>query len=171
MTDAVLVEQCLNGRTESFAELVRRHQDSVFNLAYRMTNDWADAKDVSQETFLRAYRKLRLYRAEYAFRNWLLSICANTAKNRFRSVMRRRSAEQSHVEIEALRHEETRARDREMEDILEGMDSRLRVPLILKHVEGLSYEEISDVLQIGVSAAKMRVKRGRDRLRERLRNA
>jgi RNA polymerase sigma factor (sigma-70 family) len=170
-TDSALVEAALGGQSAAFAELVNRHQDSVFNLAYRMTNDWADAKDVAQEVFVKAYRKLGSYRANYAFRNWLLTICANTAKNRFRSVSRLRAAEQAHVELESMRHEERHGHenDERLENGLRRLDEKLRIPLVLKHVEGLSYDEVSSILKISVSAAKMRVKRGRDMLAELLR--
>lgn len=164
-TDAALVEQCLAGRTESFSELVRRHQDRVFQFALRMTLDRDDAADLAQETFVRAFRKLRMYDAQYAFGSWLLSICANLGKNRFRSEDRRRRAHQAHLELFA-RTEEPDKRRAAMKEALALIPPEMRMPLVLRHVEGLSYEEVAQVLGIGVSAAKMRVKRARDRLIE-----
>lgn len=168
LTDAALVEDCLSGRKESFSELVRRHQDGVFNMALRMTNNRTDARDLAQETFIRAFRKLGTYRPEYSFKNWVLTICSNLTKNRFRGNARRRLAEKTHAELEQLLAPHRDPRHEAFERALRDLDTILRVPLVLKHVEGLSYEEVSHVLGIGISAAKMRVKRGREKLMETL---
>ena len=66
--DAELVRRCLDGREEAFAELVERYQGPVFNIAYRMTSNYAEATDLAQEAFIRAYRKLSRYKPEYSFR-------------------------------------------------------------------------------------------------------
>lgn len=163
-SDAVLVQRCIDGARESYAELVRRHQGSVFGLAYRMTRNHADAEDLAQETFIQAYRKLRSYDPEYPFRTWILSICSNLTKNRFRSILRRRKAEAAHVDLHPL---DTRGEQHDLAVLDEAIGQipvTLRIPLVLKHVEGLAYEDIARVLGIGISAAKMRVKRGRDEL-------
>lgn len=168
-SDASLVEHCLGGQKEAFAQLVGRHQDAVHHLALRWCRDRDDAKDLAQETFVRAYRKLRTYKPEYSFRNWVLSVCANLAKNRFRSEDRRRKAQETHAELYPRAADPPDPMRIALEKALRDMPERVRIPLVLKHVEGLSYEEISGVLGIGVSAAKMRVKRGRDELVRRLR--
>ncbi len=163
-TDAALVERCLGGRKEAFGDLVRRHQGAVYHLALRWSRDPDDAEDLAQEAFVRAYRKLSTYKPGLSFRNWILSVCANLAKNRFRSEHRRQRAQQAHVELYPREGSPPDPRREALERALRGLPESLRVPLALKHVEGLSYEEISRVLGIGVSAAKMRVKRGRDDL-------
>lgn len=167
ISDSTLVERCLGGQKESFETLVRRHQDAVFNLAYRWTRDRDDAADIAQETFILAFRKLGSYRTDRSFRNWALAICSNLTKNRFRGEQRRRRAQGTHVEIYAK--EKNDPVDGALEEALGKIAENLRVPLVLKHVEGLSYDEVADVLGIGVSAAKMRVKRARDQLVEKLR--
>lgn len=163
-TDAALAQACLDGRKEAFADLVRRHQGAVYQLALRWSRDRDDAQDLAQEAFVRAYRKLATYKPELSFRNWILSVCANVAKNRFRSEDRRHRAQQTHLEIYPPGAAAPDPRRAALEAALRGLPESVRVPLTLKHVEGLSYEEISAVLGIGVSAAKMRVKRGRDEL-------
>lgn len=169
VTDAALVEQCLAGQRDCFAELVRRHRDSVFNLAYRMTNNWADANELAQEAFVKAYGKLARYKPKYSFRNWVMTICANLTKNRFRGNERRRRAELVHLELEDGRSSGSDPRHAALEKALGKLERTLRVPLTLKHVEGLSYSEITGILDISLSAAKMRVKRGRDQLEQILR--
>jgi len=163
-SDALLVERCVDGSRESYAELVRRYQGPVFGLAYRMTQNHADAEDLAQEAFIQAYRKLRSYDPAYPFRTWILSICANLTKNRFRSFQRRRKAEEAHVE---LHPPDSGGGEHDLATLHEAIGripEKLRAPLVLKHVEGLAYDEIARVLGIGISAAKMRVKRGRDEL-------
>jgi RNA polymerase sigma-70 factor (ECF subfamily) len=164
LSDADLVAQCLDGRKDAFGELVRRYQDPVFNLAFRMTGNRAEAEDLAQEAFLRAYRKLAQYRPEYAFRNWVMTICANQTKNFFRRAVRRRRAEETHLELAPHPAGRDGPAYRAFEEALARVPDALRVPLVLKHVEGFSYEEVADTLRIGISAAKMRVKRGRDEL-------
>ncbi len=163
-SDAALVEQCLAGNKEAFAHLVRRHQTAVFNLALRWTRDRDDAADLAQEAFVRAYRKLATYNAAYAFRNWVLTICANQAKNRIRSEDRRRRAHEGHAELYPRHQSGSDPLAAGLAEALGRLPEKLRIPLVLKHVEGLSYEEVAGVLGIGVSAAKMRVKRARDQL-------
>lgn len=170
-TDAALVELCLAGRKDAFEILVERHKDRVFRFAMRIVGDRDDAADLAQETFVRAYRKLVLYDGERSFGTWLLAICANLGKNRLRSESRRRRAQEAHVEIYRTDQNPPDALREALEEALRQMPEALRIPLVLKHVEGLSYEEVADVLGIRLSAAKMRIKRARDELARRLASA
>lgn len=162
-SDTELVALCLNGRREAFSELVVRHQHAVFNLAYRMTNSHQDAADVAQEVFIRAFRKLHSYKPTYLFRNWVMGICANLARNRFRSETRRRELETRHAE-EAAPASEPDARHALLEQALAQLPEHTRVPLVLKYVEDFSLEEIACTLRLGLSAVKMRLARGREEL-------
>ena len=163
--DSILVQQTMSGRKEAFSELVMRHQNAVFNLAVQMTRNHAEAADVAQEAFVRAYRKLGYYKPEYAFGTWVMSICANLAKNGFRSEARRRVAEEAHLDLErAAEPVPPNARGEVLRRALFKLPEQERIPLTLKHMEGLSYGEIAAILRIGISAAKMRVKRAREEL-------
>lgn len=159
VSDAELVERCRSGETEVFAELVTRHKQAVFHLAMNMTAyNHADAGELAQEAFVTAYQKLHQFDARYSFRNWILRICANQTKNRFRKEVRRQKAEEAFVEQQpATSTDETHGAP---EELLRRLPEAVRVPVALRHVEGCSYEEIAAILGIGVSAAKMRVKRG-----------
>jgi len=165
-TDSELVKACLEGREAAYAELVRRYQDSVFGLAVSMTRNRADAEDMAQEAFIRAYRKLDQYNPELAFRPWILRICSNRTKNLFRSRIHRRSAEEKHLNEEAVVQDAVEPDFQAIEDALGKLPPKLGAPLRLKYMEGLSYDEISTILGIGVSAAKMRVMRARTQLLE-----
>lgn len=165
-TDQELVRASLEGNRTAFAELVARHQDAVFGLAVGMTRNREDAADMAQEAFIRAYGKLGQYNPEYSFKAWLLRICANQTKNLFRSRMRRRRVEELHLkEAEVAGSAET-PDYAELEAALAQLPPKLAMPLRLKHMEGLAYEEVAQVLGIGVSTAKMRTLRARNQLME-----
>jgi RNA polymerase sigma-70 factor (ECF subfamily) len=165
-TDRELVERALDGNQYAFAELVRRHQDAVFGLAVSMTRNREDAADMAQDAFIRAYQKLDRYNPDYEFKSWILRICANQTKNMFRSRMVRRRAEESHQVEAHIAEEETAPDFQRLEEALGKLPAKLGMPLRLKHMEGMSYEEVASVLGIGVSAAKMRTMRARQQLLE-----
>ena len=164
--DSELVEASLEGSRVAFEELVCRHKDSVFGLYVGMSRNREDAADMAQETFIRAYNKLGQYNAEYSFRSWILRICANQTKNLFRRRMRRRSTEEKHLEQAEIEKSAVDPDYQELESALAKLDPKLCTPLRLKYMEGMSYDEISKVLGVGVSAAKMRVLRGKKLLVE-----
>jgi RNA polymerase sigma-70 factor (ECF subfamily) len=169
-TDEELAAASLEGRKEAFSLLVERHQDAVFNLALRMTGNRSDAADAAQEAFIRAYRRLSTYRPEYSFRNWVLGICANVTKNRFRSESRRRALETEHMLAGELDAPGTRRaaspREQVLEQALMRLPEKTRALLVLKYMEGLSGGEIARALNIGLGAVKMRLLRGREELLE-----
>ena len=166
-TDSTLVEQCRAGDADAFGALIRRHQDAVFNLLVKMTGQREEAADLTQEAFIRAYRKLDAYDGQFSFKNWVITIGVNLAKNRFRSFFRRRRVEEE-VGAPFASATADNPRIEEVNLALAQLPEKLRVPLVLKHMEGCSYEEIAAMLGIGVSAAKMRVLRAREEFVRRL---
>jgi RNA polymerase sigma-70 factor, ECF subfamily len=171
ITDAVLVERCLAGNSDAYGELVRRHQDAVFNLLVKMTGNWHEAADLTEDAFVRAFQRLAAYDARFSFKNWVITIAVNLTKNRFRSLFRRRRVEQA-LAAEVERPVPAAAPDdprlEAVDQALARMPEDYRAPLILRHLEGYSYDEIAQTLGIGVSAAKMRVLRARDALVQQL---
>jgi RNA polymerase sigma-70 factor (ECF subfamily) len=170
-TDADLVQQCLAGYCDAYNELVQRHQDAVFNLLMKMTGNWHEAADLTQEAFIRAYRKLSAYDSQFSFKNWVMTIAVNLTKNRFRSLFRRRRLEEEAVAMSEHGVTSPTANDPRIEAVNQAigqLSENLRAPLVLRHMEGCSYEEIARILGIGVSAAKMRVMRARDELVQQL---
>ncbi len=168
-TDPELVKASLDGNRTAFEELVCRHQDSVFGLAVGMTRNREDAADMAQEAFMRAYSKLEQYKPEYSFRSWILRICANLTKNLFRKRMRRRAVEDKHLVQGEIERDAVDPDFQELEDALAQLPPKLGLPLRMKYMDGLPYDEIAQVLGIGVSAAKMRVMRAKNQLAELLR--
>ena len=175
--DEILIERALQGDVSAFEELVERHRGIVFRVAARIVGI-DEAEDVSQDAFLRAFHRLDQYRGTATFRTWLLQITQNTALNALAS-RRRRPAEAAENPPEApdpdpLRQPVTELERRERQQRLEHKLATLRPEyrslLVLRDLEGLSYNEIADVLEMPLGSVKGRLHRARSELIELLRN-
>ena len=173
---ARLVSAAREGDRPAFDELVRRTYVDTYTLALRLTAHEEDARDVVQESYLRAWKGLPRFRGDAQFTTWMYRITANTA---YTVVKRRRRhrAESLDAMLEdpiELRPERAargrrRSRPRSLERLAVGLDElppKLRVLVVLKDIYGLSHEEIAEELGISVPAAKVRLHRGRKRLRD-----
>jgi len=175
--DESLIERTLQGDLAAFEHLVERHRGIVFRVATRIVGP-DDAEDVSQDAFLRAFHRLEQYRGTAAFRTWLLQITQNTALNTLART-RRRPTEMVDDPPEAADRDpirqpvmelERRERQRRLEVKLRALRQEYRSLLVLRDLEGLSYSEISDVLDMPLGSVKGRLHRARDELIELLRN-
>ena len=168
-----LVVRAQEGDTAAFDELVRLTYGDVFNLAIKLTGNEADANDVVQDTYGRAFRGLRRFRGDAAFSTWLYRIASNCAS----SFMSRRSRQRCYSLPEAdevietdpdqdpsLRAEASSLRH-SLERALEQLPHRLRAVMELRHLEDLSHREIAERLGISESATKVRIHRARNTLR------
>jgi RNA polymerase sigma-70 factor (ECF subfamily) len=170
MDDADVVAQALAGDTAAFAILVDRHASICLRYATRMLGSREDAEDVMQEALMRAFRALTSYDTRRDFRTWLLSIVAN----RCRTALVARHRRERFLTIDAAASESVAlASDGADEDDLRAVQWALaqlepmyREAFLLKHVEGLNYEEIAQVTGVRVSALKMRVRRACERMRD-----
>ena len=175
LNDAEIVARVLDGDVDAYGLLVARYRPRLSRYAVRMIGDREDAQEVLQDAFVRAYRALGRCDDPERFGSWLFSILVNRCRTAGARHSRRArtfvsdeaalqvAAEDSSAEQTALREEIDRA--------LARLDDDQREAFLLKHVEGLSYEEMADMTGIGVSALKMRVKRACDRLRGLLQEA
>ena len=170
-TDAALVDAVLRGEVEAFAVLLRRYRDSYTRFAVRMLGSPADADDVLQGAFMRAFRNLRSCREPERFGAWLYQIVVNECRT-FATRQGRRDRRFVHDAGEIDRLLAPPAGDaamrEEIERALGRLPTELREAFVLKHVEELSYEEMAEITGAGISALKMRVKRACERLREQL---
>lgn len=169
--DAADVQRVLAGDVEAYTALVDRYYDRCARFAVRMLGNRDDAEDALQATFLRAYRALDRYQERDRFSAWLYRILVNQCRSM--------AARRAHRERVFVREEAVLARaaderpnwsgeDEELvQRVLSELDPLLREAFLLKHIEEMSYEEMSALTGVGVSALKMRVKRACDRLRER----
>jgi RNA polymerase sigma-70 factor, ECF subfamily len=146
VSDRVLVLAAQDGDLDAFGELVERHRAGVYRLAFRMLGSSADAEDAGQEAFLRAWRAIGRFRAEASFRNWLFRIVTNQCLT---VLAGRRPTEEVPERFEAV----ARA--------IAQLPHDQRVALVLRDFQGLSYEEISDVLDLNVGTVSSRITRAR----------
>ena len=172
---------------ETFDEIFHRYQSMVFSLAFRLLGEREEALDVTQEVFLSVYRKLRHFRGASSLKTWIYRIAINHASNRCRwwNRVRRRgtvsldehlSADDDRAFSETLpaagdnpeRALLMMERRREIERSLLRLPVRQRVAVIMRDVEGCSYEEIADLLKVSLGTVKSRIARGREELKRRL---
>ena len=177
--EAKVIRAVLDGNTNAFDDLVLEYQDRVYHIALRMTGNEEDAFDLSQETFLKAYRTLKSFRGEASFGTWLYRMASNLCVDFLRKKKRRGASS-----LVSLDEEEAPGRPRELPDLryepqneLERKETReklraglrklpeeQRLILVLRDVEGLSYQEIGDVLRLELGTVKSRIYRARARL-------
>jgi len=170
LTDAEIVRRVLAGHVDAFGVLVRRYQDTYFRFATRMLGGREDADDALQSAFVRAYRKLDMCRDPERFGAWLYQIVINECRTlAARRDRRERRLVRDDHDLDAMPADTAPESSADLELIqraLDQLDPDQREAFVLKYVEELSYEEMSELTGAGVSALKMRVKRAGDRLRE-----
>ena len=170
-----LVARAQRGDRAAFADLVRLHQDEVYTLALRLVADRELAADVSQEAFVRAWRALPNFRGDAKFSTWLHRITVNVAWTQRRKQRRHRAdpIDESFVEpaaetISPERAAESAAVQGRLRQALNELPIPTRTVVVLKDVYGWTHGEIADHLGISITAAKVRLHRGRKQLRDRL---
>jgi len=185
--DQALVEAFLSGNRIAFDELVSRHKDRVFNLCYRFMGDNQEAEDCAQDVFLKVYRSLKRFRFESSFYTWLYRIMVNTCKNRLRTmrfrVMKKSgvpdNTENSSKDCQPLEREdegkspiaelEKKERIRLVQNAIDSLPVGQKDVVILRDIEGLSYEEIINITGYRLGTLKSKLSRARHELRQRLR--
>jgi len=175
--DRILIERARRGDLRAFEVLVEHHSDVVFRVAARIVGP-GEADDVSQDAFLRAFHRLASFRGDAPFRAWLLQITQNAALN---ALSRRRpesedsaaSGRRAQVDAGPERQPAARLEERERRDRLqvklEAMRPAYRALVVLRDLEGLSYGEISEILEMPLGSVKGRLHRARGELIELLR--
>jgi RNA polymerase sigma-70 factor (ECF subfamily) len=182
LPDSELVRMAQAGETRAFDELVRRYQDKVYRLSYKILRHEDDAAEALQDALLSAYRGLKNFKAESTFSTWLYRVATNAA------LMKYRKRRDGHVSLERSQSDNEDAEplalpdwsaqpldellDTETREVMqEGIDrlpEELRVVFVLRDVEGLSNGEVSEVLDLSIPAVKSRLHRARLQLRNRL---
>lgn len=172
--DAQLVARSLKQDHEAFGQLIDRHASTIVNLAYRMVGNRAEAEDLAQEAFLTAFKALSTFRADSKFSTWLYRIGVNKCKDWLRAKRPGHGPADLDVEDALDRHvAETRTPERllsqqqvahELEQAIARLPPLYREAFVLKHVEGVSYEEMEAMLGVSSDTLKMRVYKGRVQL-------
>ncbi len=182
--DLQYVVLCQKGDTEAFGELVERHQKKMLNIAYRMMGDYDEACDVVQDAFLAAYRSLNKFKAEAKFSTWLYRIVVNYTKNRLKhrknlALHESESLDESAegqgggtacLEVASAGNAaellEQREREAHVQRCISALDTEYREVLVMRDIQGFSYEEIRDVLRIPDGTVKSRLSRARNALKD-----
>ena len=177
-TDQRLVEQIQAGQTAAFNFLVKKYQTRVMALISRFVNDQHEVEDLAQETFIKAYRALKNFRGDSAFYTWLYRIAVNTAKNHLITSGRRPPNTDIDLDdpentpwfsgVEDGASPEANLMRDELEakifSSLEQLPDDLKTAISLRELEGLSYEEIADIMQCPVGTVRSRIFRAREAL-------
>ena len=185
--DADWVARCRRGDTDAFAVLVRRHQKKMLNVAYRMIGDYEEACDVVQEAFLSGWRAIGTFRGDARFSTWLCSIVLNHAKSHLTRRATRFRHEETSLDdsLEAKKGNflneprsgeesvmdrlEKKERDVKIQECLGALDGEQREVLVLRDIQGFSYEEIGAMLKLPGGTVKSRLFRARTALKDSLR--
>lgn len=185
--EAQFVERLKRGDAAAFETLVNERSGEIYGLLYRLTESSEEARDLTQETFLRAFQSIGHFRGESDLRTWIYRIAINQARNRWRWWRRRRrdvtvsidapqpdgtpslvgtlkSDNGRNPETDALAHE----RERALRKALGSLKHVYREAVVLRDIEGFAYEEIAVALDISVGTVKSRLARGRQELRRKL---
>lgn len=183
-SDAALVASAQRGDSSAFDALVGRYQDRVFNLCYRMCGNEADALDLTQTTFLRAFQALPTFRTQSAFYTWIFRIATNAVishlRKKTRAQVRSLDAPAGNDGSPAFepqadpqthdphRHLERAEAVRQISAALAGLPPEFRAAVILKDIEQMDYATIAEVLGIPIGTVRSRIARGRMMLRQAL---
>jgi RNA polymerase sigma-70 factor (ECF subfamily) len=168
--DIALMKRVKNGDDAAFEELVEKHYQTVYRLAYRFLNDSPEAEDITQEVFIRVYRAASTYTPKAKFSTWLYTITKNLCFNELR---KKKSVTIFSIEDEMLpelpaldespisKLEEAEVKQRVL-DAVNALPANLRIAVLLLKYHGLSYEEVADILGCTVNAVKLRVHRAKN---------
>ncbi len=186
-SETQFIERLKQGEAAAFEVLVAERSGEIYGLLYRLTENSEEARDLTQETFLRAFQNMQHFRGEADLRTWIYRIAINQARNRWRWWRRRQrdstvslDSSESHgkkplaatlrAERSNTPEQETLAHEREqaLKLALQSLSRAYRETVILRDIEGFTYDEIAITLAVSVGTVKSRLARGRQELRRRL---
>lgn len=185
-SDHQLIEATKNGDEAAFASIVSKYRGPLTNYLYRFLNDYEEAVDLTQETFVRVYFAIDRYHTEYAFSTYIYRIATNLAISEIRKRKRRTILsltglfqtdpedttefqppdERSLPDQDLIENE----RDTVIAKAIVALPTKYRVPIILRDIEGKTYDEIAEILELGLGTTKSRISRARGLLKEKLKH-
>ena len=170
-----IIGRVLGGDRSAFVDLVEKYQGPIFNLAYRMTGSREDADDLTQETFIKAYQNLHRFNQSKKFFTWLYTIGINLIRNHLKKNVRdvshlaaAGSALEHHSQENGRGEGDVPSDDRtfKLENIIRRLPADLREAIILKFMQALTFEEVANITGDSVSAVKMRIYRGLEKMKQ-----
>ena len=184
LSDHELIEATQKGDEAAFAEIMSRYRNPLTNYLYRFLNDYEEAVDLAQETFVRVYFALDRYHTQYAFSTYIYRIATNLAISEIRRRKRRKLLSltglfqgEDETAVEFQPPDTRDLPDAELIDdersemigrAIAALPEKYRVPVILRDVEGKSYDEVAEIMELGLGTTKSRISRGRALLKEKL---
>lgn len=185
-SDHELIEATREGDEEAFGEIMIRYRNPLTNYLYRMLNDYEEAVDLAQESFVRVYFAIDRYHSKYAFSTYIYRIATNLAISEIRKRKRRRlfsltglfqydgneEKEFQPADERPLPEDDTISNEKlaVIEKAIAALPERYRAPIVLREIQELTYEEVANILGLGLGTTKSRISRGRGLLKDRLRN-
>jgi len=174
-----IIDRFKNGEKVAFEELVLKYQDRIYNLCRHMLGNAHDAEDAAQDTFIKAYHNLDNFRPEASFYTWLYRIAVNTCldykkKPFFESFLKKTDEGEEFIDEPASDRPspeklyESKQIGLALNSSIGKLPSKLRTAIVLKEIEGLSYEEIADILEVSIGTVKSRISRAREELKRHL---
>ena len=182
--DAELVSFCKKGNVDAFEELVRKYQKKMLNIAYRMIGNYEDACEIVQDAFVSAYKAIRHFKGKARFSTWLYAIVVNLSRNRLNQLKIQSKREAFSIddpvftdsgglavklassEPSDMERLEKKDVQKKVQECINGLDNKFREVIILRDLQGFSYDEISDMLKMPVGTVKSRIFRAREMLRD-----
>jgi len=184
LSDHELIDATKSGDEAAFGEIMKRYRSPITNYLYRFLNDYEEAVDIAQETFVRVYFALDRYHTQYAFSTYIYRIATNLAISELRRRKRRKllsltglfqNDAEGNVEYQPPDPRELPDESLENAELSEliataiaTLPEKYRVAVVLRDVEGRSYEEIAEIMQLGLGTTKSRISRGRGLLKEKI---
>ena len=181
--DLKYVSLCTKGDVDAFETLVRRHEKRMFNIAYRVIGNYDEACEIVQDAFISAYKNIKGFKGEAKFSTWLYAICINLSRNRLKQLKTRRyregrslddpimtpdgeiAADPPSGEPSALDRLEARDVQQKVQLCINALDAEFREVIVLRDIQGFSYEEISAMLKVPEGTVKSRLFRAREAMR------
>ena len=181
-TNSLLIQKALEGDQEAYACIVDRYRGQIYGLVFRMVKNREEAEDITQETFIKAFKALASFNADYAFSTWLYKIAANNCIDYFRkkrlktypldNPIQSKDGERSREYPNQEQGPEygllSKEKSFQIQKAIDSLPEKYKAAIILRHTKDQSYEEIADELGIPLGTVKVRIFRAREMLKKKL---